>query len=156
MRGKSLKFTIQTMVHGLGNHKYLVMIAMVVLIPHLTYFSVCINSTFFKKMIYQVALDACLEKSKYMEQWKKKMSTFCTIGSISHDDFWGRLRGTSLSEMSTVRCKLFLACWGCFPFAGFAFAEVMCCLDGIVLKGRVPASYKWNPISISQNGKVGL
>jgi hypothetical protein len=73
---------------------------------------------------------------------KKKKSTFFTIGGLSRNGCRGR--GASLSELSivVVARKRFLARCGCLPFADFAFAEVIRRLDGIVLEGRVSASYE--------------
>ena len=61
--GKALTLTIQTMVHCFGDRKYfaVTMITTVVFISHPTRFSIRINRIFFKKKIYWVSFDACLE-----------------------------------------------------------------------------------------------
>lgn len=59
-----MKLTVQTMIHGFGNRKCLMMsmVTTIVFISNSAYFSIRINRSFFKKKIDWVALDA-LEKS---------------------------------------------------------------------------------------------
>jgi hypothetical protein len=58
------------MIHSLGDRERLAMsvVATVMFVPNSTCFPYCIDGTFFEKVVYRVALDACLEKSKYVSQ----------------------------------------------------------------------------------------
>jgi hypothetical protein len=70
-----LKLTIQTMVHGLRDRKYLVMsmVTAVMFVSHSSCFSVGINSIFFEKVINRVAFDACLKKISMWSNEKKRV-----------------------------------------------------------------------------------
>ena len=60
------QLTVQAMIHSLGDRKCLAMsvVATVMFVPNSTCFPFCIDSTFFEKVVYRIALDACLEKKK--------------------------------------------------------------------------------------------